>query len=274
MSLATQERAGDRTPATPHSVPRIEFRGVSKDFQLADRTLRAVEDLTFTVAPSEFVSIIGPSGCGKSTTLKMLSGLDKPTSGRVLIDGEDVNGPQARVGFMLQKDLLLPWRTVLQNVTLGLEIKGYSYVKRNGVAKALIKKVGLEGFADSYPKQLSGGMRQRVALARTLAIDPEILLLDEPLSALDYQTKLMMEEELVRILREENKTVLLITHDIAEAVSVSDKVLVCSAQPGRIKATHEMSLSKTHSPEEARNNPGFSDAFNLLWEDLKSDVEI
>jgi NitT/TauT family transport system ATP-binding protein len=275
MTLATAE-----TPAPPpragvaEAVPRIEFRGVSRVFDQGERPVVAVEDLSFTVAPREFVSIIGPSGCGKSTALKLIAGLDAPSTGTVLVDGEPVTGPRPKVGFMLQKDLLLPWRTVLDNVALGLEIRGLRRAERRDRARALIVKVGLEGFEDAHPKHLSGGMRQRVALARTLAVDPEILLLDEPLSALDYQTKLKMEEELVRILDEEAKTVLLITHDIAEAVSVSDKVLVCSGRPGRIKAEHRLSLSKSHSPEEARDNPEFNAAFRLLWDELRSDVEI
>jgi NitT/TauT family transport system ATP-binding protein len=259
-------------PASAPPPPRVEFAGVRKVFRQGAREVVAVEDLSFTVENQKFVSIIGPSGCGKSTALKLLSGLDRPTSGRVLVDGVEVDGPQPKVAFMLQKDLLLPWRTVLGNVMLGLELKGLSAAARRERAMALIQKVGLDGFEDSYPKHLSGGMRQRVALARTLAVDPEILLLDEPLSALDYQTKLRMEEELVRILSEERKTVLLITHDIAEAVSVSDKVLVCSGRPGRIKAGHEIPLAKFHSPEAARNNPDFVRYFDLLWKELKSDV--
>jgi len=252
--------------------PRVEFAGVQKIFQQGDRPIVAVEDLSFTVQNEEFVSIIGPSGCGKSTALKLLAGLDRPSRGRILIDGVEVDRPQAKVAFMLQKDLLLPWRTVIGNVTLGLEVQGQPPAARRERAMDLIRKVGLDGFEESYPRQLSGGMRQRVALARTLAVDPEILLLDEPLSALDYQTKLRMEEELVRILSEEHKTVLLITHDIAEAVSVSDKVLVCSTRPGRIKAEHAMPLAKAHSPEAARNNPEFVHYFDLLWKELKSDV--
>ena len=256
----------------PVAPPRVEFRNVQKVYRQMDREIVAVEDLTFTVRSQEFVSIIGPSGCGKSTALKLLAGLDRPSRGRIMIDGIEVDRPQAKVAFMLQKDLLLPWRTVLGNVTLGLEVRRIPVKERRERAMSLICMVGLEGFENSYPRQLSGGMRQRVALARTLAVDPEILLLDEPLSALDYQTKLRMEEELVRILSEQRKTVLLITHDIGEAVSVSDKVLVCSSRPGRIKAEHAMSLAKQHSPEAARNNPDYVHYFDMLWNELKSDV--
>ena len=270
LTVATQTRLA----AVAGPPPRIEFVGVRKVFWQGDREIVAVEDLTFTVENQKFVSIIGPSGCGKSTALKLLSGLERPSAGRVLVDGVEVNGPQRNVAFMLQKDLLLPWRTVLANVMLGLELRRMSASARRERAMDLIQKVGLDGFEESYPKHLSGGMRQRVALARTLAVDPEILLLDEPLSALDYQTKLRMEEELVRILAEERKTVLLITHDIGEAVSVSDKVLVSSGRPGRIKAQHEIPLAKSHSPEAARNNPDFVHYFDLLWRELKTDVTI
>ncbi|HUA51198.1 MAG TPA: ABC transporter ATP-binding protein [Candidatus Sulfotelmatobacter sp.] len=260
--------------SAPSPTPRVAFIGVRKVFWQGTREIVAVEDLTFTVEDQKFVSIIGPSGCGKSTALKLLSGLDRPSAGRILVDGVEVDGPQAKVAFMLQKDLLLPWRTVLGNVMLGLELRPMSSAERHERAMALIQRVGLDGFEASYPKHLSGGMRQRVALARTLAVDPEILLLDEPLSALDYQTKLRMEEELVRILAEERKTVLLITHDIAEAVSVSDKVLVCSGRPGRIKAEHAIPLAKHHSPEAARNNPDFVHYFDLLWQELRTDVAV
>jgi NitT/TauT family transport system ATP-binding protein len=273
MSLDIDEARQTPAARAELAAPCIELRHVRKVFDGGERPVLAVEDLTFTVERGQFVSIIGPSGCGKSTLLKLISGLDRPSAGQVLIEGHEVRGPQTKVGFMLQKDLLLPWRTVIENVMVGLEVRGAPREERREKAMNLIRMVGLDGFEAAYPKHLSGGMRQRVALARTLAVEPEILLLDEPLSALDYQTKLNMEEELVRILRERDITVLLITHDIAEAVSVSDRVLVCSGRPGRIKAEHALSLTKSHSPEEARDNPDFAAAFKMLWEELKSDVD-
>ncbi len=258
----------------PERRSRIDFRGVTKIFQQTDNAVVAIEDMTFRVYDQEFVSIIGPSGCGKSTTLKLISGLDFPASGSIEVDGECVTRPSKKVGFMLQKDLLLPWRTVLHNVTIGLELRGVPAKERNDRARQLISKYGLEGFENAYPRHLSGGMRQRVAVARTLAVDPEILLLDEPLSALDFQTKLKMEEEFVRILKEERKTVMLITHDIAEAVSVSDRVLVCSARPGRIKREFDMPFSKEEDPQAIRSKPEFMEYFNALWQELKVDVAI
>jgi NitT/TauT family transport system ATP-binding protein len=247
---------------------------VAKVFRQGEQTVVAVRGMSFTIHDQEFVSIIGPSGCGKSTTLKLISGLDFPAAGEIRVDGAPVTGPSPKVGFMLQKDLLLPWRTVIENVTIGLEMRNVPKAQRIDKARHLLHKYGLGSFETAYPRHLSGGMRQRVALARTLAVDPDILLLDEPLSALDYQTKLKVEEELVRILQEEKKTVLLITHDIAEAVSVSDRVLVCSSRPGRIKAEMPMRFSKGHTPAEARNRPEFLDHFNALWRQLEADVKV
>ena len=254
--------------------PRVEFLEVTKVFRQGDQDVTALKGMTFAIQDREFVSLIGPSGCGKSTTLKLISGLDFPAAGAIRVDGKAVTGPSPKVGFMLQKDLLLPWRTVIDNVTIGLEIRNIPRAERVEKARHLLHKYGLGSFEAAYPRHLSGGMRQRVALARTLAVDPDILLLDEPLSALDYQTKLKVEEELVRILQEEKKTVLLITHDIAEAVSVSDRVLVCSGRPGRIKAEMAMPFSKGHTPAEARNRPEFLDHFNALWGELEADVKV
>jgi NitT/TauT family transport system ATP-binding protein len=276
MNQEMTATAPTRKPASVggQSRVRVEFKGVAKVFRQREQEILAVRNMSFALRDQEFVSILGPSGCGKSTTLKLISGLDFPNAGSVELDGEPVRGPSRKVGFMLQKDLLLPWRTILENVTIGLEIRRVPSAERNERARSLINKYGLGKFENAYPRHLSGGMRQRAALARTLAADPEILLLDEPLSALDYQTKLKMEEELVRILREERKTVLLITHDIAEAVSVSDRVLVCSARPGHIKAEFDMPFSKGHSPKEARNDPNFQGYFNQLWNELEADVTI
>ena len=254
---------------------RIEFDRVTKQFTREDGvSTTAIRDMTFTVRDREFVSLIGPSGCGKSTTLKLISGLDFPSAGRIVVDGRPVEAPTTKIGFMLQKDLLLPWRTVLENVTIGPEMQGVSRRERVERGRALIAKYGLGEFEHAYPRHLSGGMRQRVALMRTLAVNPDILLLDEPLSALDFQTKLKMEEELLRILNEERKTVMLITHDIGEAVSVSDRILVCSARPGRIKAEFNLPFSKGHVPAEARRKPEFAEYFNAVWRELESDVRI
>jgi len=218
--------------------PRIEFRRVTKRFAgrgPADGgVVTAVADVDLAIADGEVVALIGPSGCGKSTLLNMGSGLDRPSEGTVLVDGEPVTGPNPHVAFMLQKDLLLPWRSIRANVEFGLEIHGVAAAERAARSRALLARCRLTEFADHFPYQLSGGMRQRAALARTLAVDPTVLLLDEPFSALDAQTKMVLQADLARTLAETGKTALLITHDLVESVVLADRILVMSSRPGRV----------------------------------------
>src|SRR5215470_11966663 len=216
--------------------PRLEFRNVGKRFANPRQGgfVVAVEGVSLKIADGEVVSLIGPSGCGKSTLLNMGSGLDRPSEGEVFVDGERVTKPNPHVAFMLQKDLLLPWRSIRENVEFGLEIQGVAPAERRTRAEDLLKKCRLPEFANHYPHQLSGGMRQRAALARTLAVDPTVLLMDEPFSALDAQTKMVLQQDLAQTLMRAGKTALLITHDLAEAVILSDRVLVMSRRPGRI----------------------------------------
>jgi NitT/TauT family transport system ATP-binding protein len=228
---------------------RIEFRNVTRRFD----DLLAVRDVTLSVNDGEVVSLIGPSGCGKSTLLNMGSGLHAPTSGEVRVDGEPVTGPNPHVAFMLQKDLLLPWRTIRENVELGLQIRK---IPLHGKSTALLKRFRLDGFENAYPHQLSGGMRQRAALARTLAVDPTVLLLDEPFSALDAQTKMVLQQDLARTLAEEKKTALFITHDLAEAVALSDRILVMSARPGTILEEITLDLPDRLNPLARRRASG------------------
>lgn len=219
------------------AAPRLEFHDVTKRFLKSGRGedgVTAVSGVTFSVADGEIVSLIGPSGCGKSTLLNMGSGLDLPSEGEVFVDGERVTRPNPHVAFMLQKDLMLPWRTIRQNVEFGLEVRGAAAAERHQRSTELLETCHLAEFADHYPYQLSGGMRQRAALARTLAVDPSVLLLDEPFSALDAQTKMVLQQDLGRTLDTTGKTALFITHDLVEAVALSDRVLVMSARPGRI----------------------------------------
>ena len=214
----------------------LEFRGVEKQFgndKSGTEVLTAVKDINFTVKRGEFVSVVGPSGCGKSTILSM-------TAGEVLVSGETVVGPNSHVGFMLQKDLLLPWRSIVKNVEFGLEARGVPARARRERAMAELERCHLKGFENHYPYQLSGGMRQRAALARTLAIDPDIILLDEPFSALDAQTKLLIQNSFAKTIQDAGITTLLITHDLSEAVIMSDRVLVLSERPGTI--IHELSV--------------------------------
>ena len=195
----------------------------------------ALEEVSLTVADKEFLVIVGPSGCGKSTLLRLVAGLMEPTSGRMLLDGREIDGPSADRGMVFQSYTLFPWLTVQRNVEFGLSLRGMPAAERRRIARHFIAEVGLEGFEDAYPEQLSGGMRQRTALARALANDPEILLMDEPFGALDSQTRQLMQELLLRIWEHAHKTVLFITHDIDEAILLADRVLVMTARPGRIK---------------------------------------
>jgi len=215
-------------------VKRLEYRNVTMRFGEGAGQITAIQDVSFAVGDREVVSLIGPSGCGKSTLLNIGSGLYPPSEGGAFVDGVPVAGPNSHVAFMLQKDLLLPWRTVAENVMLGVEIQGVPAAERRRRAQALLENLRLAEFARHYPHQLSGGMRQRVALARTLAVDPSVLLLDEPFSAVDAQTRMVLQRDLAQTLKRAAKTALLITHDLMEAVMLSDRVLVMSRRPGRI----------------------------------------
>ncbi len=230
---------------------RLEFRDVTKRFG----SMTAVEGVSLAIADGEVVSLIGPSGCGKSTLLNMGSGLDPATSGEVRVDSELVTRPNRHVAFMLQKDLLLPWRTIVENVEFGQEIQGVAKAERRKRAVDLLGKCRLPDFVDHYPHQLSGGMRQRAALARTLAVDPKVLLLDEPFSALDAQTKMVLQQDLGRTLADTGKTALLITHDLVEAVAMSDRILVMSQRPGRIIEEIAVEIVDRDNPMKRRQHP-------------------
>lgn len=248
----------------------LEFRSVTKVFPTNSGTpLTAVSDVSFRVNEGEFVSVVGPSGCGKSTILSMTAGLYQPSEGKVLVSEERVDGPNAHVGFMLQKDLLLPWRNIISNIEFGLESRGVPKAERHARAMAELKHCHLDGFDRHYPYQLSGGMRQRAALARTLAIDPEIILLDEPFSALDAQTKLLLQNSFAKTIAEAGKTTLLITHDLAEAVLMSDRILVLSERPGTIVAEIEVNLPHRDEPIKRRVLPEVGEYAAQLFKHLK-----
>jgi len=237
-------------------VVRLEYRNVTMRFVAASgKALTAVERVSLAVRDGEVVSLIGPSGCGKSTLLNIGSGLYTPSEGEAFVDGERVEGPNAHVAFMLQKDLLLPWRTVLENVMFGVEIQRLALAERRRRAHALLENLHLAEFAGHYPHQLSGGMRQRVALARTLAVDPSVLLLDEPFSAVDAQTRMVLQRELAQTLKRAGKTALLITHDLLEAVTLSDRVLVMSRRPGRVIDEIHIELPQRDDPIARRGEP-------------------
>jgi NitT/TauT family transport system ATP-binding protein len=252
---------------------RIRGEGLSYTYLTRAGETLALKDLNLNVRDGEFCSIVGPSGCGKSTLLAIISGLLRPTEGRILVDGAPVNGTNERVGILLQKDHLFEWRTVVQNAELGLEIIGKRTAEARRRARALLETYGLKGFEKSYPYQLSGGMRQRVALIRTLATDPDVLLLDEPFSALDYQTKVILERDVHRIIRAHNKTALLVTHDIEEAVSMSERVIVLSRRPAQVKNVYDirLTLADERTPMNSRDAPEFRGYCKSIWEDL--DIE-
>jgi NitT/TauT family transport system ATP-binding protein len=248
----------------------LEFRDVAKRFPThSGEALTAVSDVSFRVEEGEFVSVVGPSGCGKSTILSMTAGLYQPTEGAVLVSGETVIGPNTHVGFMLQKDLLLPWRNIISNIEFGLESRGVPKAERRARAMQELKHCHLEGFDRQYPYQLSGGMRQRAALARTLAIDPEIILLDEPFSALDAQTKLLLQNSFAKTIAETGKTTLLITHDLSEAVLMSDRILVLSERPGTVVAEIKVDLPDRDQPIKRRLKPEVGDYAAQLFKHLK-----
>ncbi|HEY0293914.1 MAG TPA: ABC transporter ATP-binding protein [Bordetella sp.] len=255
---------------------RIEVRNVSLRYFTQQGETLALDDISLSIAPGEFVSIIGQSGCGKSTLLSLIAGIMPPSSGSVRVDGRPVDGPTPRVGYMLQQDYLYEWRSILDNALLGAQIQKRDMRQARERAVRLLQKCGMGDFLHHYPRQLSGGMRQRVALARTLATDPDVVLLDEPFSALDSQTRLAIADEVVDVLREAGKSVVLVTHDIGEAISMTDRVVVLSRRPGRIKSQHRMdfpSLGRRPKPFEARALPEFNSYFSSLWEELDVHVE-
>ncbi|WP_238935304.1 ABC transporter ATP-binding protein [Pseudomonas typographi] len=249
----------------------IEFRNVGKCFARKGekQAPHVVRNVNFTIRKGEVVSIIGPSGCGKSTLLNMGSGLYPASEGEVIVGGERVTGPVRKIAFMLQKDLLMPWRSIRRNVELGLEIDGRPAAERRAVADELLTRCHLDGFGDHYPFQLSGGMRQRAALARTLAIDPQVLFLDEPFSALDAQTKMILQQDLARMLFEEKKTALFITHDLTEAIALSDRLLVMSARPGTLVEEIVVDLPLRENPLERRKLPEIGPLAGRLMDLLK-----
>lgn len=227
----------------------LEVKGIGKRYQNKDGEVQALKNVNFRVKPGEFVSIIGPSGCGKSTLLSIIAGLEEKSEGEIYIQNEKVTGVSPKIGYMLQRDCLLELRTIFSNALFGLEVKGKKSKENIEYVESLLKKYSLYDFKDKYPSEISGGMRQRAALIRTLAVKPKILLLDEAFCALDYQTRIMVTNDIYQILRQENITALIVTHDISEAISMSDRVLVLSKRPGTIKDIHKIDfdISRAYS---------------------------
>ena len=262
-------------PTVASSPPAIEFIGVDKRFpgQGDGPEVVAARNVSLSIRVGEVVSLIGPSGCGKSTLLNMGSGLAKPSAGVVKVNGELVTGPNKHVAFMLQKDLLMPWRTIAQNVEFGLELRGVKSPERSAISTRLLEQCHLKGFEQHYPHQLSGGMRQRAAMARTLAVDPLVLLMDEPFSALDAQTKMILQQDLAQTVAAHKKTVLFITHDLAEAVALSDRILVMSERPGTIVEEITVDIPDRDNPMQRRKHPDVGMYVSRLMDLLKLDAQ-
>lgn len=252
----------------------LKLEDVNKTYQAKNGEIEALKDINFSVMDGEFVSIIGPSGCGKSTLLSIIAGLEEKSSGKIYIDNVETENVSSKIGYMLQKDSLLEWRTIYNNVIIGLEITNRKTKENEEYVKELLKKYNLYEFKDKYPTQLSGGMRQRVALIRTLAIRPEILLLDEAFSALDYQTRIMVTKDIYSILKNENITTVMVTHDISEAISMSDRVIVLSKRPATVKEIYNIDFEiENRDPMNARKSPKFSRYFDSLWKELDVDAK-
>ncbi|MGZ5873945.1 MAG: ABC transporter ATP-binding protein [Bradyrhizobium sp.] len=250
-------------------IPPLVVEHVAKSYEVRGSVVPVIGDLSLSLREGEIVSIVGPSGCGKTTLLNTLCGLLTSDSGRIRWHGREVSGQPQNVGYMLQKDLLLPWRTALGNAMLGLEIRGVASSEAEHRSLAMLDRLGLHGFADHYPSTLSGGMRQRVALARTLVNEPDVLLLDEPFASLDFQSKLLIENDTAALVRQSKRSLLLITHDIEEAVSLADRVIVLSKRPTRVKAVYDIELGADRSDMMAmRLSQGFSQYVRRIWADL------
>ena len=271
MTVGGVDRAAEGTKAAVAgvAVPPLVVEHVAKSYDFNGQMVPVIGDLSLTLREGEIISIVGPSGCGKTTLLNTLCGLLAPDSGHIRWHGREVLGQPQNVGYMLQKDLLLPWRTALGNTMLGLQIRGVAPAEAEDKSRAMLDQLGLHGFADHYPSTLSGGMRQRVALARTLVNEPDVLLLDEPFAALDFQSKLLIENDTVGLVRQGKRSLMLITHDIEEAVSLADRVIVLSKRPTRVKAVYDIALGSERMDMMAvRESPDFSRYVRRIWADL------
>lgn len=252
-------------------LPIVQLKGVTHAYLGEREATLAIEDLNLNVEQGEFVSLVGPSGCGKTTLLSIIAGLLQPSGGEVLVNGQPMNGPSQEVGYMLQQDYLFPWRSILDNAVLGLELTGSLNEESKERTVKLLGEMGLEGKENTYPSQLSGGMRQRVALVRTLATNPGLLLLDEPFSALDYQIKLQLEDLVSETLRSRGTTAILVTHDLSEAIAVSNRVILLQRNPGKIRRIFPVPEHiRSAPPLYARDQPGFTELFHEIWTEMEN----
>jgi NitT/TauT family transport system ATP-binding protein len=257
-----------RTAAAP---VLLSVDHVTRRFTTGDGVITAVDDISFDVAPGEFVSVIGPSGCGKSTLFHIIGGLSAPSEGRVAVEGAPINGPHPAIGMVFQEESTFPWRSVIDNVAFPLELRGLPRAQRHERARHFIDMVGLRGFERRQPSELSGGMRQRVSIARTLAAEPRILLMDEPFAALDEQTRMLLGDKVLQIQQRLRQTTLLITHSITEAVQLSDRILIMSFRPGRLKRIVPIDLPRPRDPDVMVSR-AFGDYVADIWADLRQEA--
>ena len=257
-------------PTRSSNFKRIDVRGISKSFQLSGTAIEAVRNVSFCVRRGEFVALLGPSGSGKSTILNMIATLIKPSGGQICIDGAPVIAGRATpgVGYVFQRDTLFPWRTVAENIGYGLQLAGVPDTQRRERIETCVAQAGLKGFEDAYPSALSGGMRQRAALMRTLVVEPQILLMDEPFGALDTHTKIDMHQVLLRIWEREQQTVLFVTHDLGEALTLADRIILFSARPGQIKDMFEVDFTRPRDAVKVRETPRYAELFQHIWHSL------
>ena len=252
----------------------LTLDSVSKEYHVRGKRIVALDSVSLDVAAGEFVTIVGPSGCGKSTLLNLIVGLLRASGGRIRFRGEPVDGISTKIGYVTQKDNLLPWRTLAENVEIALEIRGIDRSARRKQTGELIDRVGLSGFEDHYPHELSGGMRQRANIIRTLIYDPELILMDEPFGPLDAQTRIVLQDQLLKLWYASRKTIVFITHDLIEAITLADRVVLMSSRPGRIKSIESVTIPRPREVFSIHESAEFRSAYERLWRQLRPEVSL
>lgn len=246
---------------------------MSKAFPTAQGTVQALADITLDVRPGEFLTVVGPSGCGKSTLLNLLVGLERPSSGQIMLEGRN-SVDRTRIGYVMQSDNLYPWRTLAQNVELPLELRGVAPARRREIVRHFLDKVRLGDFADRYPHELSGGMRQRGNIVRALCFSPSVIIMDEPFGPLDAQTRLLLQMQLLELWAEDRKTVVFITHDLQEAIALGDRVLILTARPGRVRSVHEVGIPRPRDLRHLHNEPRFRELLTVVGDELAEEISV
>lgn len=252
----------------------LAIEGVGKEYSARGKRVVALDSVDLDVAEGEFVTIVGPSGCGKSTLLNLIVGLLRSSSGRITFRGERIDGICTKIGYVTQKDNLLPWRTLVQNVEIALEIRGIGTDERRKLARDYIERVGLHGFEEHYPHELSGGMRQRANIIRTLIYDPELILMDEPFGPLDAQTRIVLQDQLLQLWSASKKTIIFITHDLIEAITLADRVVLMSSRPGKIKSIENVAIPRPRDVFKIHESEQFRAAYERLWQQLRPEVKL